>query len=92
MQKLSDVIDPETGLSVTRMGLIRDLSIDEKTGDVHLVFRPTSFLCPVPLKLAEGIKNAIENIADVGNVRIKVEGYARAKQLNQLLSDNFGLH
>ena len=90
MRKLSDVIDPETGLSVVRMGLIQDLGVDERKGEVRLVVRPTSFLCPLALELAEGVKNAVKDVADVSNVRIEVDGYARAKQLNRLLADNLG--
>jgi len=90
IRKLSGVIDPETGLSIVRMGLIQNLDVDERKGKVHLVVRPTSFLCPLALELVEGIKNAVKDVADVSNVRIEVEGYARARQLNQLLADNLG--
>ena len=88
MRKLSDVIDPETGLSVVRMGLIHDLSLEQKTGKVHLVFRPTSYFCPLAFKLAGDIQNAIQEIVDVSAVTITVEDFARAKDLNRLLANS----
>lgn len=87
MQKLEDVTDPETGLNVVRMGLVRDLRVDEEKGDVRLIFRPTSFFCPMAFKLAVDIQNAIRCVDGVGAIKIEVENFARAEELTQLLAD-----
>ena len=86
MQRLSRVVAPETGLGILRMGLVRDFVVDEQTGDVHLIFRPSSFLCPMTFKLAVDIKDAIKGIAGVNSLRITVEDFARARELNHLLA------
>ena len=87
MQKLEGVTDPETGLNVIRMGLVRDLRVEEEKGDVRLVFRPTSFFCPMAFKLAADIQNAIKCVDGVGAIKIEVENFERAKELTQLLEN-----
>ena len=57
-EALSRVIDPETGLSIMRMNLIHDLEV-KSGGEVSLVFRPSSPLCPMAYALAGAIKKGI---------------------------------
>jgi metal-sulfur cluster biosynthetic enzyme len=47
LSRLSEVIDPETGVDVVRMRLIENLMVDIN-GRVAYVFRPSSPLCPWP--------------------------------------------
>jgi len=86
LKSLSEVVDPETGLSVVRMGLVRDLKVEEGSGKVSLAIRPTSFLCPMAFKLGAEIRDAVRSVAGVSNVDITVENFARAKELNLLLA------
>ena len=86
LHKLSEVVDPETGLNVVRMGLIRDISVEEKAGKVSLAFRPTSFLCPMAFKLGADIRDAVKSITGVNRVEIRVEHFARSQELNQMLA------
>lgn len=88
MQELSSVIDPETGLSVVRMGLVYELDVDESAGDVHVIFRPTSYFCPLAFKLAVDIRDTIKRVPGVNSLRVEVADFARAKELNQLLSED----
>ena len=83
---MSRVVAQETGLGILRMGLVRDLVVDEQTGDVHLIFRPSSFLCPMTFKLAVDIKDAMRGVAGVNSLRMTVEDFARARELNHLLA------
>lgn len=87
MQDLSRVIDPETGLSVVRMGLVYGLDVDENEGNVHVIFRPTSYFCPLAFKLAVDIRDAIKEVPGVNSLRVEVADFARAKELNQLLTE-----
>ena len=82
---LSGVIDPETGLSVTRMDLIQDLEMNE-AGEVGLIFRPASPTCPMAYSLANSIKQALEGIDFVSSVNVKVENFARAAHLEEVLN------
>jgi len=82
---LSEVIDPETGLSVMRMDLIHELHVDGE-GHVSLVFRPSSPVCPMAYALAGSIKRKIQDISGVNSVRIMVENFDRAEHLQRILN------
>jgi metal-sulfur cluster biosynthetic enzyme len=82
---LSVVIDPETGLSVTRMDLIHDLRV-EADMTVGLVFRPSSPECPMAYALANSIKRSILGLDWVNSVTIKVENYTRADHLESIIN------
>lgn len=84
-ERLSEVIDPETGLDVGRMDLVHDLRVEG--GRVTLVFRPTSPVCPMAFKLAADIRDAIRSVPGVSRVTIKVENFRRAAELESLLED-----
>jgi cation diffusion facilitator family transporter len=83
---LSKVIDPETGLDVRRMGLIKDLQVD--SGHATLTFRPTSPVCPMAFKLASDIRDAVRSIPGINGVTIKVENFNRAAELEALLRED----
>jgi len=82
---LSEVVDPETGLSVIRMELIDHVKIDD-AGNVSLVFRPSSPVCPMAYTLANRIKGKIKDLDWVNKVSIKVENYTRSEHLETLLT------
>lgn len=82
---LSEVIDPETGLSVMRMDLIHGLHI-EGEGHVSLVFHPSSPVCPMAYALAGSIKRRLEDLSGVRSVVIKVENFNRAEHLERILN------
>ena len=86
VHELSEVVDPETGLNVVRMGLIRGITVEEKSGKVSLTFQPTSFFCPMAFKLGADIRDAVKGTAGVNTVNIRVENFARATELNELLA------
>ena len=84
--RLSQVIDPETGVDVLRMRLIEDLSVDED-GAVRYKFRPSSPLCPIAVTLALEIKRAVAEVEGVTRQEIEVVGYIGADELNALLRE-----
>lgn len=84
--RLSQVIDPETGVDVLRMRLIEDLSVDED-GAVSYKFRPSSPLCPLAVTLALEIKGAVAEVEGVTAQDIEVVGYVGADELNALLRE-----
>ena len=84
LERLSTVIDPETGADVVRMRLIEDLVLDE-SGVAHYKFRPSSPLCPIAVSLALAIRNAVAEVDGVSGQQIEVVGYIRAAELNELL-------
>ncbi|HIE38157.1 MAG TPA: DUF59 domain-containing protein [Anaerolineales bacterium] len=86
LQRLSSVIDPETGVDVVRMRLIEDLEVDEE-GVVRYKFRPSSPLCPIAIPLALSIREAVAGVEGVARQEIGVVGYIKAEELNALLRE-----
>mgnify|MGYP005866677521 CR=1 FL=1 len=62
VERLREVIDPETGVDVVRMRLIEELNVEGETGQVSYNFRPSSPLCPLADHLALGIRDAVAGV------------------------------
>lgn len=84
IEKLSEVIDPETGIDVMRMRLVQEIEIDQ-VGKITYVFRPSSPLCPIAVPLALGIIDAIKEVPGISGQSITVKDYAQSEQLNEIL-------
>jgi metal-sulfur cluster biosynthetic enzyme len=87
VQRLQEVIDPETGADVVRMRLIEDLHADAETGQVRYRFRPSSPLCPLAVHLALAIRDAVAGVPGVTDQELEVVGYVGAEELNALLRE-----
>lgn len=87
VERLRNVIDPETGVDVIRMRLIEDLHVDAESGEVSYRFRPSSPLCPLAVHLALGIRDAVDEVPGVAGQEIEVVGYVGAEELNALLQE-----
>jgi metal-sulfur cluster biosynthetic enzyme len=86
VERLSEVIDPETGVDVIRMRLIEDLAVDE-SGCVQYKFRPSSPLCPIAVPLSQMIQNAVASVPGVTGQDMEIVGYIQAEELNALLRE-----
>ena len=84
LERLSKVIDPETGVDVVRMRLIENLQVDE-SGRVSYVFRPSSPLCPIAVPLSHEIQLAVAEVPGVTSQDLKIEGFALSDDLIALL-------
>ena len=85
MAALADVIDPETGMSVVEMGLITHLGADDE-GAVAVTFRPSSNVCPLAFQLGSDIADAVASVHGVSDVKVKVDSYVRAEELEKALN------
>ncbi len=83
IEKLTRVIDPETGADVIRMQLVQNLQIDDK-GKVTYTFRPSSPLCPIAVPLAVMIIQAVGETEGVTGQSITVVDYVEADKLNEI--------
>ena len=83
LERLSRVIDPETGVDVVRMRLIEDL---EATADGHVTykFRPSSPLCPIAVPLSLEIRHAVDEVEGVTGQDMEIVGYVQAEELTAL--------
>ena len=55
LEALREVIDPEIGLNVVELGLIRNLELDEE-GKPHIVMIMTTPFCPYAPQLIEQVR------------------------------------
>ncbi len=85
IEKLKDVIDPETGVDVIRMRLVLDLEADAE-GNISYTFRPSSPVCPIAVTLAMDIKYAVGSVDGVEDQTISIKDYVNADELSQYLS------
>jgi metal-sulfur cluster biosynthetic enzyme len=86
LDKLSMVIDPETGIDVVRMRLIEDLMVDEN-GRVSYKFRPSSPLCPIAVPLSLTIQKAVAEVEGVSGQELQIVGYLRAEELTRWIQE-----
>jgi metal-sulfur cluster biosynthetic enzyme len=86
LEKLSTVIDPETGVDVVRMRLIEDLEVSPD-GYVTYKFRPSSPLCPIAVPLSLMIQGAIANVTGVTGQDMQIVGYIQAEELTAMLRE-----
>lgn len=84
LEKLSTVIDPETGVDVVRMRLIEDLAVDEQ-GRVAYKFRPTSPFCPIAVPLASMIQQSVSEVEGVTQQDLEIVGFKNSDELMALL-------
>ena len=92
IERLGQVVDPETGVDVMRMRLIEDLEVDGKTGHVSFKFRPSSPLCPLAVHLTLEIRQSVAEVPGVTEQEIEVVGYVGADDLNALLAEESAGH
>jgi metal-sulfur cluster biosynthetic enzyme len=85
LERLSTVIDPETGADVMRMRLIEDLAVDA-SGQVSYTIRPSSPLCPVAVFLAVQVKMVVASVPGVTTQKIAVTNYIEAEKLTELIN------
>ena len=85
LERLSTVIDPETGADVVRMKLIENLIVDA-SGQVSYTIRPSSHLCPVAVFLAVQVKMVVAGVPGVTVQKITVTNYVEAEKLTELIN------
>ncbi len=85
LERLSTVIDPETGADVVRMKLIENLIVDA-SGQVSYTIRPSSPLCPVAVFLAVQVKMVVASVPGVTAQKITVTNYIEADKLTELIN------
>lgn len=88
VEKLTTVVDPETGENVIRMQLVQNLQISDD-GKVTYSFRPSSPLYPIAVPLALMIITAVGEVSGVTGQNLTVIDYIEADKLNEILKTVF---
>ena len=87
IQRLKEVIDPETLVDVVSMGLIKNLNVKED-GNVSLEFQPSSSVCPLALPLALDIQKALKSLSEIKELSVTIRGHQMADELNRYLKED----
>ena len=87
IDRLHQVIDPETNQDVISMRLVEELEVDD-LGNVSYTVRPSSSLCPIAVFLALQIKGAVASVPGVNQQAIRIKGYIAADELTALINQN----
>ena len=69
-EALRDVIDPEVGIDIIDLGLIKDIIVDGDNVEVDMVL--TSHACPLVDHLKEQVKRRVEEIPGILQVKVEV--------------------
>lgn len=72
LQQLKTVIDPELNINIVDLGLIYDVIIDQKKGDVTITMTLTTPGCPLSMVFDEWVPEAVKKIPGVKNVTINL--------------------
>jgi len=67
-QALKKVIDPEIGLSVEDLGMIREVLIEDDSVKVKMVL--TAPMCPLASYLTEAVRSAVEGVEGVSKAEV----------------------
>ncbi|MBC8507839.1 MAG: DUF59 domain-containing protein [Anaerolineales bacterium] len=63
-EALRQVMDPEIGLNVMEIGLMRDVSIDDEDESAHVVMIMTTPFCPYAPALLESARSKVEEVIE----------------------------
>lgn len=71
LETLRSVIDPEIGLNVVELGLIRNLELDEETNSAKITMILTTPFCPYGPQIIEQVRAVSISVAE-GGVEVEI--------------------
>ncbi len=69
-EALTEILDPEVGIDIVDLGLIKDIIVEGERVEVDMVL--TSQACPLVEHLTEQVRRRVEGLPGVGAVEIKI--------------------
>lgn len=69
-EKLKTVKDPELGLDIVTLGLVREVTIDDD--GVEVLMTLTSPFCPFADELIQSVEKEVGKMPDSGDVRVEI--------------------
>ncbi len=85
--ELKKIVDPELYTDIVTLKLVKDIEYNASDQVVSLVFRPTSFLCPLAYSITFEIQEKLMFLDGVKKVDITVENFIKQDELNKLLKE-----
>ena len=80
------IVDPETGMSLGEMRMIKELK-ESEPGIVTVKFKPTSPFCPIALKIALDIKNAAASVQGVRRALVYCRDHVMESAINKTVNE-----
>lgn len=70
LEKLKEVKDPEIGMDIVALGLVRKITIDDD--GVEILMTLTSPFCPYADKIIKDTEKTIRDMDGAGDVRVEI--------------------
>ncbi len=71
MESLRSVIDPEIGLNIVELGLVRNLEVDSNTDAANITMILTTPFCPYGPQIIEQVR-IVGNQVMLGGVKVEI--------------------
>ena len=84
-ERAGRLVDPETGMTFKEMRLLEEVQ-EVAPGVVEVNFKPSSPICPIALKLAMDIRQAVLEIEGVSRVHVHCVGHRMQEEINSLVN------
>ena len=81
IESLREVLDPEIGINIVDLNMVRDLSIND--GNVHVTIALTVSHCPLAKTLQTDVEKALRKIGEVKTVKVETTAMSK-KELEEL--------
>ena len=93
LAELKTVIDPELNMNIVDLGLIYDIAIDEKTGNVEITMTLTTPGCPLSVVFEDWVPAAAKKAEGVNDVKINLvwEPAWNPDKLSDEAKENLGI-
>ncbi|MHB8079510.1 MAG: metal-sulfur cluster assembly factor [Candidatus Krumholzibacteriia bacterium] len=72
VEALRPVEDPEIGISIVDLGLLRGVEVDDETGKVLVSMTLTSPMCPLGPQILAAVKSAAAAVPGVGAANVQL--------------------
>ncbi len=81
IESLREVLDPEIGINIVDLNMVRDLSIND--GNVHVTIALTVSHCPLAKTLQTDVEKALRKIGEVKTIKVETTAMSK-KELEEL--------
>lgn len=72
VEALRPVEDPEIGISIVDLGLLRGVEVEDETGKVLVTMTLTSPMCPLGPQIMAAVKSAAAAVPGVGEAGVQL--------------------
>ena len=78
------VKDPHMGVSIVEMGILRSVDVDGATA--KLTIQPTNPSCMSVTRIANDVKQSVEQLDEVDKCEVTIVGHVMAEQLTEMFT------